>query len=317
MDFQTRVLSLAPAHISVRRAIGSLRTHRFPLPAAVLCAVLWVNCGSARASVTACAGQTMATLQIASGNTPPNGCGQVDLGFNNFTNPNSSGSLTPPGASGITLSSTGGSISGSTINPIDLTFSSSGWSVASLNPSGDFMQSAFDNEASVLAGQSPPPQSGNHWGITGLGLTLSYSTSGSPVGDVQVEEQFCLGSTSFNCSTTSSNYGYLEETVDLFGTTSIGYVVCVPGSGGCAYTSPSSASITFANPGYTSIGIQDTVQVFNESGTAGNSLTLNTFTEAFDQTDESPEPSTLTLAGLGLVALGFASRSRVLRSTRR
>ena len=41
------------------------------------------------ASVTSCTGQSLATLLSAGGNTPADGCGQIDLGFNNFTTPTS------------------------------------------------------------------------------------------------------------------------------------------------------------------------------------------------------------------------------------
>jgi len=111
------------------------------------------------------------------------------------------------------------------------------------------------------------------------GTVVSHS-SGQSGATAIVFREFCLGATSFTCTSASANYGFLQ----------IGVV------NGNFNTLSESASTTFA--GVTDIAIRDTVylQVFGPTGEWAGIQNFDLLT--------TPEPATLGMVGLALAGLG-------------
>jgi len=116
---------------------------------------------------------------------------------------------------------------------------------------------------------------------------------------ITTEEQFCLGSTTFNCGTTSAAYGYLK--IQLSGSGLGGYstvyTVCTPGLGGCTTATAGAANISFILQ--TQIALEDTVSISTSA-----TLLDPVFIDGFDNEFTTPEPSTFILLGSALAALG-------------
>ncbi len=274
-----------------------------------------------RASVTSCAGQSMGTMMSAgdNGNTPANGCGQVDLGFNGFSTPTSFGNVPPPGASSITLNSLGGGTSGDIIDPIQLTIAAP-WSVSSAS-SIKTMGTDFNTLAATIPGQSPPPESGNYWAITGLSVSGGNYTAVTPAvtGDfISISEFYCLGGAYASCA--PGNKGFVNETItfNTDGTQTVQYQsMCAPFDSSCFISDTTAATVNFGSLFYTTVGLMDEIAVTNAAN-SGVTLSLNSFTETFDQVDETPEPAAAILLATGLSLLAFrrfrASRSNCEQS---
>ena len=144
------------------------------------------------------------------------------------------------------------------------------------------------------------------------GLTLTdgtLQTHALIAGDIITTiEAFCLGISTFTCSTSGGTYGYIEiqqtenNTNNGFNTT---YTVCAPGATTCVLQSSPTAAFNFLAKA-TSIGIQDTVTIFIPSGG-----TEPVFIDGFDNSfDTVPEPSTFILLGSALAGLGFLGARR-------
>jgi PEP-CTERM motif-containing protein len=268
--------------------------------------------GSGWAGLSSCGaapGTTLATLLgvADNGNTPANGCGQTDLGFNAFTTPTNTGTNTSPTTSQIELSTSGGVIgsSGVTITPVNALFTFTGGNSLAANPASSII-SSFNDLGAPVSGQSPPTN-GDRWAVDGLGLTFNASTSVDPnhPETVEVRESFCLGQTSFTCLATANNFGYLQilETIATTGATSFADQICTPGSGGCTITTATTATlaILFANQYNFNVATQLSIDMTRPNNSA-NTLSLNTISETWDQV-ATPEPSTLLLLGSALAGL--------------
>jgi hypothetical protein len=277
--------------------IGSVRSFGVVAAFAISAIPAW-------AVLTGCGGQTI--VDLPPGNFPSQGCGQQDLGFASFSN----------SGDGTTLTGSGGAITGGdTIAPIFLEFGGPPWQSSIARGDGNLTFS-FQDVSEILgpAEQGMAPTDGS-WYVSGLALTMAGGVDNIPGSFVRVQEEFCLGATSFNCATSSSNYGYLEEEFMYIAgpTPQTIFTVCTPGPTGCTTSNPGSASIAFANPGYQTIGVQNDVFM----GTPpSDTSTLISFTEEFDQENTIPEPSTLVLLGAGLITT-MACREHVARASRR
>jgi len=277
--------------------MGSLRSFEVVAAFAMSAIPAW-------AVLSSCGGRTI--VELSPTNFPSQGCGLQDLGFSNFST----------SGDGATLTTSGGAITGGgdTIAPIFLQFGGPPWQAsASGVPSLIF---SFQDVSAILgpAQQGMAPTDGA-WYISGLALTIAGGVDNIPGSSVRVQEEFCLGATSFNCATSSSNYGYLEEEFMFTGVsqTTI-FTVCTPGASGCTTSNPAAAAIAFANPGYQTIGIQNDISLV---APPGDTSTLDSFTEEFDQQNTVPEPSTFLLLGAGLIIamLRAAMRNRLRKKS--
>jgi hypothetical protein len=266
------------------------------------------------AGVTSCTGQSLATLLSAGGNTPADGCGQIDLGFNNFTTPTSTGTNAGPTTGQVDLTTSGGTATPATTEaPITALFGFTGGNSLTTSATSDTISSSFQDLGKPAAGQALPSDPPDQWAVNGLGLTFAATSSATPASleTVQVVEAFCLGSTTFTCATNTSSYGYLQitENVNTNGTNTYSDVLCTPGATGCTTTNPTTSSLSIAVANSLEVATQSSFTMSRTSG-SGNTITLNSISETWDQGEIAPEPSTFILLGSALAGIG-ALRLRI------
>lgn len=265
------------------------------------------------AGVTACPTSSTGSAlnSFPSGNIPTLGCGDVDLGFNNFT----AGGTVYNGATGTTLTTgladiyapTGPSPSGNTQGTISDDFDVPGtstWSVAS----GSGVHSDTSNigyEATVLngiSGVTPPSSSGYIWAINSLGIGATYAAD--PAGDsIVIHEQICGGATSVTVGSggcTAADSATITETITGGTNPTIAY--SSSSLTGTVFTFNSSTGILTSSIGFTQIAINDSVVI--SRGTGDGTVTLTSYSNSFGQFAESPEPATFGLMGAALAGLG-------------
>ena len=306
-----------------------MRATRFGHIIFALALALCVGSSNAWASISACPTTSGTAAPLSGFNSAGNGCSQIDKNFDNFTmTTTGNGSTTgDPTTSNVSLYATGGTISGSgasaTITPILANFVSttatcigtgagaSQWVDCS---GSDTLTSTTDYQVAINS--SNGPGGGYHWAITNLTLALGTFTSTNPgnTGNtVDVKEEFCLGAATFNCTATSTNYGYIEEHVvfNTSGTPTITETICYNNGASSCTTSSGSLSLNLGGLGYTTIGIQDTVTINRITG-AGTDIFLDGFDNQFGQSREAPEPSTFVLLGSLLVGLALLRRKQMI-----
>jgi hypothetical protein len=267
--------------------------------------LIWIMAVSVLASVpaawgnvAACASpQPLGPAVVGAGN----GCWYQDANFDNFnvSSATGGGSSLFPLTTGITSGSTDSTNiqltppPGTTVDT--LAFKSEGTS----SETSCSTQSWCVSQSSSLASQSFT------YGVVGSVdyLSLSDGTVASPAQSgnvITTEEQFCLGSTTFNCGTMSATYGYLkvQQTSTGTGQFTTVFTVCTPGAGGCTTATPGAAGITILPQ--TQIAIQDTVSISTQA-----TLLDPVFIDGFDNEFDTPEPSTFILLGGALAGLGL------------
>ena len=283
-------------------------------PATVIAAILALTALPGFAGVTSCATASpgSALNSFPAGNTPTLGCGNVDLGFNNFT---AGGSVYNSRGNATTLSTALVDIyspSGPSPSP--------GWVANSFDVPGTPTWSLIDfsgvtsgtsnvgYEVTALNGTSgvTPPASGI-WAINSLGLGATYSNANVPSSDsIVLHELICGGATSTtvglgNC--TANHLATITETITGGGTPTVTF--SSSSLAGTVFTFNASTGVLTSSAGFTQIAVDNTVVL---SRIFGTTVALTSFTNTFDPSAVSaPEPATFGLIGLaltGLIALG-------------
>lgn len=298
---------------------------------AVFCAGILVCAGTSQAGVTACGSGSTANLNSiiqsgAAGNTPAQGCGLNDLGFNAFVVTRETGSANTNGPSAGTIdpSTTGSTFTGgTTMGNIGLALGAA----SAIYTSG--ATSAFTahevNEAISyavtpnLGGSGEEPPSPNDWaltGVTALGITgAAISGTGIPTGSnapsITITEEVCIGQKSISgCGTSNEATVTLKVTYSGTGTTlnaAVTSASCgtVSASLGCALLGANGVNGISFDPTL-SLAILDTVNITAPvDSTTGDTYTFDfdSFTGEYAQSEIGPEPSTFLLLGSALVGL--------------
>jgi hypothetical protein len=265
---------------------------------------------AALASCGTAPGTTLATLlsPADNANIPPNGCGQTDLGFNAFSTPTSTGTITGPTTAQIDLSTSGGTAGSVTTQaPIFALYTLTGGN--SIGTGGGTIISSFDATGKPVAGQDLPSNPPDQWAVNGLALTFSATSTSNPTNaeTIEVQQTFCLGQTTFTCLTSASNYGYLQitEHIPTSGIANATFtdIICTPGATGCTQTTATTAAINLAFAAVIPVATQLSIDI-TRPNMSGNTLALTSIQETWDQMEISPEPSTFILYGSALVGLG-------------
>jgi hypothetical protein len=243
------------------------------------------------------------TLSIGIG--PTNGCTYIDNNFVNFNVSAATGSgdgRWPAVDHGLAPEI---EFSASGMGPLSLDFTTTGQTSSQNSKcAGSSWCVAASNEAASQSFSYDAQTTGKFFGLILTDGTVPGNTL--KAGDViTTEEQFCLGSASFNCTTGSSNYGYVEikETSNSSGGYTTLFTLCTPGASGCAVSHPTAASISFAST-QTQIGIENTIAISTAPGET-KTVYIDSFNDDFM---DAPEPSTFVLFGTalgGLCLLGY------------
>ncbi len=296
---------------------------------AAVCFLLTGFAGISRASISSCA-DTVGNISGNAGANPPGGCGLFDLGFSAFSVGNlGDGSQVPPNNTQVNLSTSGGTAgSTTTMAPIDLTFSSTGWSVTSNSTPGPDCSGSC-NELSGFAtffaspvGGEAPPSDGGSWGISGVALPLTsilgISATGTGIPSnafIEVDLLVCVGVAQEsdcgpgNQAAIEANGSYNGSTIAL----SFFNIDCESIGPNC---NNNNNQLNFTVP-YSQVFIDGAnVFVIAPTATGGGSYTvsLSSFNAEFDQVDTQsgvPEPGTLSLIGAGLLAIAGVGRKRM------
>ncbi len=280
-------------------------------PGTVVAAILALTALPGFAGVTSCAtgspGSALNSFQA--GNTPTLGCGNVDLGFNNFT---AGGSVYDFRGNATTLSTAMVDIyspSGPSPSP--------GWVASSFDVPGTPTWSLIDfsgvtrgtsnvgYQVTALNGTSgvTPPTSGGMWAISSLGLGATYSNANVPSRDsIVLHELICGGATSTtvglgNC--TANHLATITETITGGGTPTVTF--SSSSLAGTVFTFDAATGVLTSSAGFTQIAIDDSVVL---SRVYFTTVALTSFTNTFDPSAVSaPEPATFGLIGLALTTL--------------
>lgn len=277
--------------------------------------LLALGTGTSWAGIAACSG-TQLLSSFGNPGAATDGCFQTDVNFDNFavSTTGNTGNTGDPALTNVNLAASGGTISGSgassTITQIAAVFTSTDSSDSTQWVGTGGSETLVSNVSyQAHAAQSEPTPA--TWEITSLTLALGSFTTSNPANagnTIEVKEQFCVGASTFSCTSASTDYGYIEELVTLktTGSPTIADSVCYNnGATSCTATT----SLTLSGLDATSIAIEDSVSITRVSN-AGVDIFLTGFTNDINQNAELPEPSTLVLMGTALAGIGILRRRR-------
>lgn len=275
------------------------------------------------AGVTSCstAGPGNDLNNYPAGNTPTLGCGNIDLGFNNFS---TGGSIFGATGDPTTLtnelvdiySPTGPNPSGNTQGPITNNFDVPGtptWSLIDGSVSSGASHVGY--EVTVLNGTSGvnPPVTGGMWAISALGIGATYANADVPLQDsIVLHELICAGATSTTAGAghcTSDHLATITETITGGVTPAVTF--SSSSLAGTVFTFDAATGVLTASTGFTEVAIRDSVDLTAVDGTT---VALTSFSNTFDQI-AIPEPATFGLMGSvlsAIVALGWRRRAASL-----
>ena len=214
------------------------------------------------------------------------GCKQIDINFINFSVAPHLSDPTVPGAD-ISAQFNGTTSS----NPVEALFSSPDWTTTSTT--------AIEGDIFFTMQTSSP------WAIQNLTLNVVSSVGNN---NVQVQEKFCTGTTTFNCGPNNGNYGLIEyssipsgvQSGECYNDGISGFPVP------CASMNIGN-SVVFSQP-FTSIAFDILWGFVSTDGT--HTATLNSISMLQGEISTAPEPSTgfLCLTVLSGLALRFWQR---------
>jgi hypothetical protein len=273
----------------------------------------------AKAGVTACAttanGNALSTYASATTNTPPLGCGNIDLGFSNFTAGgtlyNSTGAATTfTTALADIYSPTATGPTGNTQGPISNDFDVPGtptWSLISGSGQNGPTTSDVAYTLNVLNGTSgvtEPTSTGFVWAVNTIGLSATATVPAVTGNTVVITEIVCIDSNSIaGCSA-----AHTAELIETFSSTGHTFTDANLGS---SFTFNATNGTLTVNAGFVTAAIEDEVVL---TRTGGNTVSLTTLSNTFDQFAEAPEPSTFVLFGGALAGLlALQKRRSILR----
>lgn len=257
------------------------------------------------ASISACASPQ--TISAAIVGSTANGCSAVNEQFVNFNVSGATGSgdvsfpaVSAGAATGIEFTASGSTVAQLDFQTVNQDASTSCASNTWCVKEGSTAQTATQTFTYAVEGTPSAPK------IYGIALTSPSMDMDALLASqtITIQEAFCLGTTSFTCSSTSSNYGYVqivETSNGGTGTFTAHDTVCLPAAGGCSGATSTTASLGFA--GQTDIAVEESVSI-HTLGSGSDALALNSFDAQFD---EAPEPSTFVLLGSALVGLAALS----------
>lgn len=274
----------------------------------------WPASSTAWGAITACAAPPGNTLATYAPTALTNGCSQVDANFINV-GLTTNGGPHAPGTGDIDLGASGGVISGtpSVISPILIALDSpnastqtgNGWYLTIGDGTGTGNDQVSDttyvfNVPVGDNGHPPVTPASFSWELTGLTLGGITSSVTNATNTIVILETFCLSHTT-TASCPSADLGTITATITSGGTVfteSCGSIVgCSTVSGGVVFTHP-----------VVEVAIDDTVTITRN--VSGTTLYLTDFSNGFDQTGESPEPSTFVLLGSVLAGVALLRRRR-------
>lgn len=241
---------------------------------------------------------------------PGNGCGNINLSFENFFISGAGvGGAPTPGLDNIGLYSTGIGASGDTVGPVNAVSNPLGggnnWNLSGGSSQAQiFTMSyvAFAHTGGTYNGGASsypsPADSSRFWTFNGFSLAPSASISGTPDASdfISVTTTFCVGAaTTSGCP--SSNLGVVL--VSISGA-SPSYSCVFGGTGSCVGN-----TVTFAGDSALFSQMAVNTQVWINHGTSGAIVNLTNFQNQFLEGTATPEPSTLAMLSAALLGLGW------------
>lgn len=285
--------------------------------------ILFLACfgaGMSQGAINACATSATGTvLNTISG--VGNGCGSIDLSFENIAISGASvasgSGFVAPSLLNTALYVTGSAPSGGSIGAISLKFdptTGSNWDSTVANDAlaatytyAAIAHSSGTYSSAPVISYNPPP-SGTIWAFSRLAPTISGTIeSGSgPTAQASVTTTFCLGAASTSgCS--AADTGSIVATITAG--SSIAFA-CGSGTTSTSNYSCTTGVITIANGvQVTTIGLSSVVN-FNAPKADTKLFAITNFGATFDQITLTPEPSTVTMLGGSLLALGLLAKRR-------
>src|SRR5579871_527088 len=262
-------------------------------------AVAGISClavSQAGAQVT-CTPNTLNHLQ--------SGCEQLDKIFTNITLTNNNG----PNASLIVGTFTGTSeTAGVTAN-----FATS-WTALGGLTTTNTTHATIGYEVSVDPTFIPPDPT-KFWAITSLSLAEAGAVAVFQGASVKVVEDFCLGAASFNCTSTSPNFGFIQYERDGGNGGTTTDTICF--NDGASSCTPTNGSLTLTialsgmpfQQGVQELAVQDVLTL-----TAPAPFRVTNLNDVSNTFGESavPEPGTFALAGFVLTVLAVVSARRMV-----